>query len=91
MDSRFKSIPVEMDTVLLLREHKTIGGFSCVHEVWRWEGVTGESVIFCTEDVEKLKDEEILDLIGFLKKTPKESATVQRKKDFVFVNFNFEH
>jgi hypothetical protein len=90
MENRFDSIPMEDDTVLMLRKQVSIGGFSCVHEVWRWDGVSGESVIFRSEDVEQLTDEEILDLIGALKKSPEESATVKRKSDFVFVNFNFE-
>jgi hypothetical protein len=92
MTDKFENVPVEADTRILFRDNNVkVGERTARYEMWSWDGIHGESLIFATEDVSGLTDEDFKTLLtdGDLLKSP-ENFTVTRKSDFVFVNYNAE-
>jgi hypothetical protein len=89
---RFKSAPVEEDTKVRARRPGSIGAIEVVHEVWVWEGVCGESLIFLTEDVAELgvSGLETLARASGLIKADSQVTVSENKLGYTFVNFNFE-
>ena len=90
MNDKFKNIPTEDDTHVIIRLDIKVGELDAVYESWHWEGVNADSIIFLTEDI-KLSDIEFnkilsdLKIIGDLSK-----ITVKESGEYTFVNFNFE-
>ena len=83
ISSKFTNIKVEDDTKILSREEMKLGDYDVMHEIWVWEGIQAESLIFFNEDISDLNEEEILKLVG------KEHATYQKAEEYTFVNYNF--
>ena len=92
MSDKFKDVPVEHDTTIISQQETKLGEYTVLHQVWFWEGITAESIIFANEDVVDLSDHEIemkVKTSPFLK--PDSSITMKRNRSgFTFVNFNFE-
>jgi len=88
--SVFENVPIEEDTNILQQEEKTIGNFRVLWQKWFWDGIKAESVIFITEEVINLSDEDLSDLVQ--KNVPTTSATTisQSQSGYTFVNYNFE-
>ena len=92
MTSKFEQVPSDEDTRIIFQQETKFADYDVLYQMWNWDGITGESIIFASEDVSELRDDE---LEGELKRSPvlKESSsiTVQRTESgFTFVNFNFE-
>ena len=92
MSDKFKDVPVEHDTTIISQQETELGEYTVLHQVWFWEGITAESIIFANEDVVDLSDQEIemkVKTSSFFK--PDSSITMKRNRSgFTFVNFNFE-
>ena len=92
MSDKFKDVPVEHDTTIISQQETKLGEYTVLHQVWFWDGITAESIIFANEDVVDLSDQEIemkVKTSPFLK--PDSSITMTRNRSgFTFVNFNFE-
>ena len=90
MNDKFKCLEVDEETTLLRREAVKVGGFDAMHETWRWEAVTAESLVFVSDEVKHLSRGE---LEGLAKISPfyepGSGITLTRGKEFTFVNFNF--
>ena len=89
---KFKNVPVEEDTKIILRQEAALGRYSVLYEYWSWDGITAHSVIFVESDVSDCSDSEIEELIRTttLLKDKDSEITMKHSKGFVFVNFNFE-
>jgi hypothetical protein len=92
MNKKFENVPVESDTVILFEKEHTIGKFDVLYQIWRWGIYTANSIIFISNDVEELREEEIIEIV---KKDSvfKGSSSISFKRSecgFTFVNFNFE-
>jgi hypothetical protein len=95
MSDKFKGIPVENDTKIISQQETKPGEYAVLHQVWFWDGITAESIIFANEDVIDLSYKEIemkVKTSPLLK--PDSSITMKKnrsnKSGFTFVNFNFE-
>ena len=90
MKDKFENVPVEADTRILFRDNNVkVGERTARYEMWSWDGIHGESLIFSADDVLGLTDEDFKGMLtdgNLLKNT--ENFTVTRKTDFVFVNYN---
>jgi len=88
--SLFENVPVEEDTNILQQEEKTIGNLRVLWQKWFWEGIKAESVIFISEEIAHLSDEDLSDLVR--KNIPTHSATTisRSPSGYTFVNYNFE-
>ena len=93
MSSKFQNVPVEEDTRILSEEETTIGKMDVLYQVWSWDGVRAESIIFLNADVESLSDDDVQGIVEeHLKELIQEEAgmTISRSDSgFTFVNFNF--
>ena len=92
MTKKFKNVPVDKDTRILFRQEAKLGEYEVLYEMWSWEGISAESIIFKNNYISELTDE---DLELEVRKSPlvkSESAiTIKRlPAGYIFVNFNFE-
>ena len=92
MTDRFKNVPVEADTRIKFRHEARFGKYDVLFEMWSWEGISAESLIFVNDDVSGLTDEELEQEVRKSPLINKESAVTIKRLDsgFTFVNFNFE-
>lgn len=60
-------------------------------EVWSWDGIYGMSLLFETEDVAALSDEQLFALALDAGVASEGSYTVKRKPDTTFLNFSFSY
>lgn len=88
---KFADVPIEPDTRILSRSLGAIDDLDALHQRWNWEGVVGESLIFVSEEVEGLGDEELRQLArGSSLAEDGTDFTIKRSQaGFTFVNFNF--
>ena len=92
MSKKFDDVPVDEDTRIMFRQEARLGKFDVLYEMWSWEGISAESLIFANDDVADMTDN---DLEQEVRKSPlvkKESDITIKRLDagFTFVNFNFE-
>lgn len=93
MDSKFKNVPLEEDTRLLSQKIIYLSKFEVLHQIWRWDGIKGESIIFADEDVKDLSENDIKGLLRnskFLHDKDSSLTFSQKGNGFTFLNFNFD-
>tara|TARA_Y100000385_G_scaffold107883_1_gene112063 strand:- start:68 stop:346 length:279 start_codon:yes stop_codon:yes gene_type:complete len=88
---KFSKIIPEVDTKIISIDYINLNGFDSRHEVWSWDGIMAESLIFCTKDF-KNPEIEVLSIVeNYIKeKFNEKKHTIKIKDDFVFFNYNFE-
>jgi hypothetical protein len=92
MCQKFDNVPIDKDTRILFRHPGKFGKYDILYEMWSWEGIQAESIIFVTDDVSEMTDEEIEQEVRTSPLVKKGSAVTIKRLDagFTFVNFNFE-
>ena len=92
MSHKFDGVPVEKDTRVLFRQTAKFGQYDVLYEMWSWEGIKAESIIFATDDISEMTDEELEQEVRQSPLVKKDSAVTIKRLDagFTFVNFNFE-
>jgi hypothetical protein len=86
---KFDNVPVEEDTRLLFSGETTFEEFDIRYEIWDWGGIKAESIIFVSEDVEGLSENEIQEIVKRTSKYKDGEITMSQKNGFVICNFNF--
>ena len=90
MRDKFKNIPVEKDTKIIMSSPMKWGEFDIVYQKWSWDGITAESIIFLSEDVKEMDDEALEDDVRDGPLVREDSrVTISRGDEYTFVNFNF--
>ena len=90
MNEKFKNIPVEVDTKILISSPMRWGELDIVYQKWNWEGITAESIIFLSDDLKEMEDKALEDDVRVGPLVRKDSQiTIKRGEKFTFVNFNF--
>lgn len=92
MSGKFDNVSVEKDTKIIFSQQMMFGEYDILYQKWFWDGIYGESMIFLSEDVLSISDEELLNEI---KSSPivkeADDITISKSKTgFTFYNFNFE-
>lgn len=88
---KFAKIPVDEGTRIDAEVLTKINGWDAVHQRWSWDGVRGESLIFCTEDLQGISEELLIDLLQSSVLAEFKDANVnQNENGYTFVNFGFE-
>lgn len=92
MRQKFDDVPVEKDTRILFRHPVKFGKYDVLYEMWSWEGIQAESIIFATDDVSDMTDEQLEQEVRQSPLVRKNSAvTIKRSvAEYTFVNFNFK-
>jgi len=95
MSNKFQNVPVEKGTRIHFEKEIRVGEMDTLHQVWSWDGVRAESVVFQNNDVQGLSDDELQNIVReHLKEKITEDAkmTMSRSESgFTFVNFNFTY
>jgi len=91
MQTKFDGVPIDEDTKILAQLETNLGNYRVLYQKWFWDGITAESIIFDSQDVVNLTDDEIL---AEVKESPlvanDSKITLSRSESgFTFVNFNF--
>ena len=92
MQSKFQQVPLDQDTRIIYQHAAKLGDYDVLHQVWSWDGITAESIIFDSHDVAALADDE---LEAQVRQSPiiKSDSSITLKRTaskFTFVNFNFK-
>jgi hypothetical protein len=88
---KFRDIPVEEDTRMIFQHEAKLGEYDVLYQMWTWDGVTAESIIFTNEDVAGLSEETIKAEVKTSPLVEKDSQLTftHSESGFTFVNFNF--
>ena len=90
MNEKFSDLQLEPDTRLYYRKAFSLGGFEAIFEWWSWDGdIEADSVIFCSEDVAGLSEEDLKTLISEHFKFDKDDFIFNRGPQYTLLNFNF--
>ena len=86
--NNFQNLPIEEDTKIIWEEKSVLGDYEVLHQVWGWDGIWGESIIFQASEVATITDEALQELCeAFIKGGS--STTISRGEHYSFVNGNF--
>ena len=88
--NNFKDVPKDLDTQIIEQSEIILNGISVLKQKWNWDGIFANSLIFNSNDVEALSDNELLE---FIKKSGiqiNSSVTYSNTNGYRFVNYNFE-
>ena len=92
MKDRIKAVPIEPDTKILFQKEGKLQNYDVRYEIWSWDGIEAESIIFSNDDVSALTDQEIESLVRKSAMVKVDSAMTLNRSDsgYTFCNFNFE-
>ena len=51
MSDKFKNVPLDDDTRILFQAIKKLNKYEVLYQLWSWDGMQGESIIFEDNDV----------------------------------------
>ncbi|WGF92644.1 hypothetical protein [Aequorivita marisscotiae] len=91
MTEKFKDLPVEEGTKIILSTEAVIEDFDVVYQKWYWDGIYAESVIFLNDDIAHLNEDQVRHEVALCTALVKENTEMTYKKGekYTFVNFNF--
>lgn len=90
----FDNRKIDSDTRILSCAYMNHYGYDLLAELWSWDGLIGKSLIFVSDQIRNLNDDEVNTLakqvVSTLAELPENhSTTLSRKEDFTFYNFGF--
>lgn len=91
MSTKFDAVTIEEDTKVLFQTTANFGEYEVLYQKWRWEGITAESIIFVTDDIAEIGDENLLEEIKASPLVQGDSQVTVSRSDagYTFFNFNF--
>jgi len=91
MNDKFKNVPKDKDTKTISQKEIKLGDLDVLFELWFWDGIASNSIIFDNNDIQNLSDEELKALVKpHVRLEPASEIIVKRlESGFTFVNFNF--
>lgn len=94
MNEKFANVPMESDTRLLTQADAQVKGIDALYQIWIWEGITAESLIFANADVADLDELALKALVSdsiYAKNESIDKMTYsQSQTGYTFINFNFK-
>ena len=90
MEEIFKKRKIDLDTQVIQENPLKIKEYNCLHEIWKWEAIKGESIIFLTSEVDQLGNDVLEDLVNDSGLVTSPIFTHSRGDVFTYVNFNFK-
>ena len=89
--TRFHDIPCEVDTKIKFQSEVKIGDIDAVHQMWSWDEITAESLIFVKGEIASINIDELQSQIKIsYPQALNSSMTTQESGDYFFINFNFQ-
>ncbi len=92
MSEKFSNIPNDPDTHVILQKLATIDEYEVLYQAWSWQGIAAESIVFFSDDVKTLTDEQLEEIIRPLPLLNKDTKITIKRTDegYTFVNFNLK-
>ena len=92
MTGKFKDIQMDDDTKIISRQQIEFLGLDAVHEHWFRDDIYAESLIFVTDEIKDISDEQLeKELRASSLFNSERGVTISRHEgSFVMMNFNFE-
>ena len=59
MNKKFEKVSLEKSTQIIFQTEAELGEYEVLYQKWYWDGVNAESIIFSSEDINNLIDNEI--------------------------------
>lgn len=90
---KFKDINADPDTIIQSYQFLKIDKIDCKHEMWVWDGIEAESLIFCTNELESTEESYLKRLLlKFLNRSSNDEIEITSKYtgDYTYLNFNFK-
>ena len=91
--NNFINVPKEKDTRIIEQEEIIINDIPALKQHWSWDGIIADSLIFNSNDVEHLSDDNSLQSFINEHSDVKVMGSVTFKRNsngYCFVNYNFE-
>jgi len=63
MSNKFKNVPVEWDTKILFQQEIKLEDKDVIYQIWDWDGIKANSIIFISKDFDHQTDEELKNII----------------------------
>ena len=91
MSDKFKNVPRDKGTKTISQKEMKLGNLDVLFELWFWDGIAANSIIFDNKDIEGFSDKELKTLVKpHVRVDPASEVIVKRlESGFTFVNFNF--
>lgn len=92
MSEKFKNVPNDPDTNVILQKVANIDEYEVLYQAWVWEGIKAESVIFVSDDIRQLSDAQLEEMMRELPLLEEQTKITIKRSDsgYTFVNFNFK-
>ena len=91
MIDKFKDVPSDEGIKVLFESPMKFGNKDILYQKWAMEGIVAESIVFLTDDVNHLEDEEFEEYVKSSDIVNLDSSvTMSRKDQYSFINFNFK-
>ncbi len=92
MSEKFNNVANDPDTNIILQKLASIDEYEVLYQAWNWQGIMAESIIFASDDIKDLTDEQLEDMIRPLPLLEKDTKITIKRVDsgYTFVNFNFK-
>ena len=92
MIGKFDNLPVESYITILFETPARFNEYDVLYQKCDWEGITAESLIFLTDDIQNITMDELENEIRnspMVADSSKEITTSSGKSEYTFFNFNF--
>jgi hypothetical protein len=90
MTGKFDQLPQDQGRTILSQRETRVGDLKALHQRWSWDGITAESLVFRSEDVAHLADEEVVRRLvshpGY--RLGAEVSLTRLDSGYTFANFN---
>jgi hypothetical protein len=90
MTGKFDQLPLDRGKTILSQRETRLGDLEALHQRWSWDGITAESLVFRSEDVAHLANEEIVRRLashpGY--RPGSEVSLTRLDSGYTFANFN---
>jgi len=92
MSNKFSNVPVDLDTTIIFELEAKLGSYPVLYQKWFWSGISAESIIFDSSDINSLDDAQIISTVRSspLVKCNSDFTIKRSNSGFIFVNFNFD-
>ena len=89
---KFDDVEIEKDTKIISVKYINIEGYDCRCEVWNWDGVIADSLIFYKYDFKKPYEISVIKIIeSYINENYDDSKhTLKIDGNYIFFNYNFE-
>ena len=88
---KFEGVKIEKDRKVLSTQYIKVNNYDCRHEVWQWDGIQAQSLIFCKSDFKEPVEENILSICEehIVEDFDDSKHTFKQSGEYVFFNYNF--